>query len=471
MFILSYQPTESEETMFILEHQLPISTTSATWIGDDCLLTGNGQKLEYIINGQVCALAAVLDKPLKIVGYLEAESLVVCTDKNATIVTYNLPTTVVAFQGFILDKQLNKAEQLLSTIPVTYHDRLSRFLSSHEMYDMALNIAKDSKLKFDLALQTNQLDLAKKIAEEANERGKWRHLSKAAIKHGNLQLAQYAAMKAFDTPTSLLLQACTGINDNLAKLAEDIKQPQVSLASLMLSRSYDSAWQLIMKSGKFAEAAFFARTYCPHHIDESVQAWKTNGHKVTQLMCDLGMGGFDPRVVAKAQTVPSSTETGKDERRRASSIDSTHALSSFTTYTSNTQASNEKGSSLIDDNTSLEVNTTGTGSIRADDLDDLFGGMRLGSVDQKVKGSTSSTVDQVLFPHPEEEPLEDVNMVEEFQSKDIELFDEINNDAIADARTKEKAFLDPNHGKHNNENETDEEEELVKAMELGERSS
>lgn len=413
LFLLSYHPNESEEAMFVLDHQLSLSATSATWIGEDCLLTGDGQKLEYVIDGQVCTLAAVLDKPLRVVGYLEAESLVVCTDKNASIVTYSLPTSVVAFQGLILGKQLSRAEQLLSTIPVTYHDRLSRFLSLHKVYDMALRIAKDSKLRFDLTLKTNQLDLAKKIAEEANERGKWRHLSKVAMKYGDLQLVQDAAMKALDTPTCLLLQACTGINDNLAKLAEEVKQPQVSLASLMLSRSYDAAWQLIMRSGKFAEAAFFARTYCPHRIDESVQAWKTNGHKVTQLMCELGMGGFDPRVMAKAQaTAASSIGTGKDERHRASSIDSTHALSSFTAHTSNTQGSNERGgSTLIDDNTSLEVNTTGTGSIRADDLDDLFAGMRLGTLDQKSRGSAAtSATDQVLFSHPEEEPLGDVQL-------------------------------------------------------------
>ena len=395
--------------------------------------------------------------------------------------------SVVTFQGLILDKQFNKAEQLLSTIPITYHDRLSRFLSLHGIYDLALSIAKDSKLRFDLALQTDQLDLAKKIAEEANERGKWRHLSKVAIKYGDLQLVQYAAMKAFDTPTCLLLQACTGMNDNLAKLAEEIKQPQVSLASLMLSRSYDSAWQLIMRSGKFAEAAFFARTYCPHHIDESVQAWKTNGHKVTQLMCELGMGGFDPRVMAKAQSTSSAnTETGKDERHRASSIDSTHALSSFTTHTSNTQISNERGNNLMDDSTSLEVNTTGTGSIRADDLDDMFAGMRLGTLDQKSKGNASSATDQVLFSHPEEEPLEDVHLNEEFQSDDVELIDDI------EAEPMGEALSDSDNEKHNNSNhpyshhadkfqtkdkstqeanEIDEEEELVKMMELGEHNT
>lgn len=95
LFILSYRPNESEEAMFVLDHQLSISVTSATWIGDDCLLTGDGQKLEYVINGQVCVLAAVLDKPLRLVGYLETESLVVCTDKvfiRVSLIFIRMPT-------------------------------------------------------------------------------------------------------------------------------------------------------------------------------------------------------------------------------------------------------------------------------------------------------------------------------------------------------------------------------------------
>lgn len=342
------------------------------------------------------------------------------------------------------------ADKLLASVPSGHRDRLARFLADLGLPEQALAVAQDSGFRFELALKSGgehiltAHDIAKHEFREGIDEHQWRALAYRAIAEGRLALALEASQRASDWPAVLLLQACTsasatGKDDSgsLASKAKEAGHLNVSIAASLASRDSDAVWLLLRLQGRHAEAAFFARTYLPHRIDESVSAWRTAsvGHPVAQLMADVLRNKelFDARVVALSSSSrpKGSSFSSEEEKLGGNKADRSHSLdytvsSSTTTITTSSSATNATNTMNnnpalpMEDSISMEVNTTGTGSIRADDLDDIFAVMKVGV----ASGTHPSTNDidgdenndggehlqggrhsKRLFPHPEEDEV------------------------------------------------------------------
>lgn len=349
------------------------------------------------------------------------------------------------------------AERVLASVPSGHRDRLARFLADFGLPEQALAVAQDSAFRFELALKSGgehiltARDIAEREFREGIDEHQWRALACRAVVEGRLALAMEASQRASDWPAVLLLQACTsatGKDDDgsLASKAREAGHLNVSIAASLLARDYESAWHLLGSQGRHAEAAFFARTYLPHRIDASVAAWRAASaeHPVAQLMADISRNRelFDARVVALSSSSSArpreASASGEEERAGGSKADRSYSIdytvSSTTTTTTigggnssstsatNTTANNNNNPTLtMEDSISMEVNTTGTGSIRADDLDDIFAAMKVGvaggahSGVTDVDGDENAEGEQMplqgrsqsrrLFPHPEEDEM------------------------------------------------------------------
>jgi coatomer protein complex subunit alpha (xenin) len=62
--------------------------------------------------------------------------------------------------------------------------------------DIAMHFVADPLIKFNLAVECGMMDVAKETAKEVNTRDTWQELAKAAMKCGDIQLAQLANVKA-----------------------------------------------------------------------------------------------------------------------------------------------------------------------------------------------------------------------------------------------------------------------------------
>ena len=59
-----------------------------------------------------------------------------------------MPYIVAEYQSAIINKQLEKAQQLLVQIPKKYLDRLAKFLDSLDFKEEAYNIVLDPDFKY-----------------------------------------------------------------------------------------------------------------------------------------------------------------------------------------------------------------------------------------------------------------------------------------------------------------------------------
>ena len=99
-----------------------------------------------------------------ILKYIANEDRVYCVDKSKNIISYKLLYSVLSYKTAVMRKDIATANSILkSKIPESEYDTIARFLSSQGFKKQALVVAKDSDLKFELAIDIGKLEEAYKI--------------------------------------------------------------------------------------------------------------------------------------------------------------------------------------------------------------------------------------------------------------------------------------------------------------------
>lgn len=227
------------------------------------------------------------------IGYVAKQSRIYCADKSVNLVSYSLDLSMINYQTAILRGDLEAAAQILPKIPAEQKNRIAQFLEKQGYPEMALDIATDADLRFDLALQLNKLSTAYNLAKEANSEEKWKLLGDIGLKNGEIGLARECLINAQDLGGLLTICTACGDSDGLAKVAAKARAEglyNVAFAALFSLNRIGDCLELLCEAGRIPEAAFLARSYMPSKISEIVQLWredlKTVSVKAAESLAD-----------------------------------------------------------------------------------------------------------------------------------------------------------------------------------------
>ncbi len=198
------------------------------------------------------------------------------SDKELRIVSYELLLSVLSYQTLVVRKEFESANQILPKIPVSHHDRISKFLEKQGFKEIALQVARDPEIKFDLAVELKRLDEALSILQtnlsktgsgitQTEISHKWKKLGDLALSMSRLDLAIECATSGHDLSGLLLMSTCTGDAERLKIVARDAKKAKrtnVAFLALFLLGDVEACLDLLCSVGRIPEAAFLARTWC-----------------------------------------------------------------------------------------------------------------------------------------------------------------------------------------------------------------
>merc|ERR1711862_317149 len=125
-------------------------------------------------------------------------------------------------------------------------------------------------------------------AEDKNDTDtmtKWKRLSDAAMRESNFELTEAASMASDDFSGLLLLYTATGNLrgvEKLTTLAQEGGKTNIAFVSNLLTGNVEACYDLLIKTNRLPEAAFFARTYLPSKVDDIVTLWKNDLSKVSE---------------------------------------------------------------------------------------------------------------------------------------------------------------------------------------------
>jgi len=157
------------------------------------------------------------------------------------------------------------------------------------MIEDALEVAKDPKYRFDLAIQLGRLEDAKKIAMDVEGESKWKQLGEMAMSTGKLEMAADCLWKAMDLSGLLLLYTSLGDAEGIAKLASLAKEQgknNVAFVCLFVLGKLEDCIQLLIESHRIPEAALISRSHLPSKVSEIVEIWRNDLKKVNPKAAD-----------------------------------------------------------------------------------------------------------------------------------------------------------------------------------------
>jgi coatomer subunit beta' len=254
-------------------------------------------RLNYLVGDQTYTVAH-FDKPMYILGYLQRDSRVYLADKDLSVTSFALSLPVLEYQTLVLREDMETAAEMLPSIPQDQLNKIARFLEGQGHKELALEVATDTEHKFDLALSLNQLDVALELARKADVDHKWKTLGDAGLAAWDVPLATECFVNAKDLGSLLLVYTSTSDRDGLAKLAEKASAAgahNVAFSCKWSLGDVPGCIDVLVKTGRLAEAVLFAQTYQPSLAAGLVTQWKENleKNKKGRVAKALGMPGED----------------------------------------------------------------------------------------------------------------------------------------------------------------------------------
>nr|POF00934.1 coatomer subunit beta' [Quercus suber] len=252
------------------------SVRTGQWVGDCFVYTNSTNRLNYLVGDQTYTISH-FDQPYYVLGYLTRDGRVYVCDKDVQVTSFALSVSVIEYQTLVLRGDLDSASEMLPEIPDDQKNKIARFLEGQGYKEQALEVATDSEHRFELALGLGRLQIALTLAREADVEHKWKTVGDAALAAWDIALAEECFRNAKDLGSLLLVYSSSADADGLRSLAEKAQaagQHNVVFTCLWQTGDVDGCLDILLQTGRTAEAVLFAQTYKPSRVKEIVGLWK-----------------------------------------------------------------------------------------------------------------------------------------------------------------------------------------------------
>ncbi|XP_028091588.1 coatomer subunit beta'-1-like isoform X1 [Camellia sinensis] len=272
------------EDAFELLHEINERIRTGIWVGDCFIYNNSSWRLKYCVGGEVTTMFH-LDRPMYLVGYLANQSRVYLIDKEFNVVGYTLLLGLIEYKTLVMRGDLERANEILPSIPQEHYNSVARFLESRGMLENALEVATDPDYRFDLAIQLGRFEIAKEIAMKAQSESKWKQLGELAMLTGKLEMAEECLLHGMDLSGLLLLYSSLGDTEGISKLAslaEEQGKNNVAFLCLFMLGKLEECLRLLLESNRIPEAALMARSYLPSKVSQIAAIWRNDLSKVNK---------------------------------------------------------------------------------------------------------------------------------------------------------------------------------------------
>jgi len=210
---------------------------SCAWCATSgALLYTTSNQLRYLLvegdEGAVCTLDQVL--------YLThaSENQATFLDRNCDVRFMDISSCEYQFKSAVLQADEGEIRRLASTGDILGESML-KFLKEVGRSDIAVHFVKDPGVRFALAVDLHNVDLAVESAQQLDSQGHWEKVAEMALLFGRLTVAETAYQKAKNFSGLKFLYTVTGQYNKLEKLAR----------IFIVRRDWSSAYEVYLLLG------------------------------------------------------------------------------------------------------------------------------------------------------------------------------------------------------------------------------
>ncbi|XP_022948234.1 coatomer subunit alpha-1-like [Cucurbita moschata] len=208
-----------------LVHQCTLHETirvkSGAWDDSGVFIYTTLNHIKYCLPNGDSGIIKTLDVPIYITKV--SGNALFCLDRDGTVKSFTIDATEYMFKLSLLKKRFDHVMSMIRNSQLCGQAMIA-YLQQKGFPEVALHFVKDERTRFNLALESGNIQIAVASATAIDEKDHWYRLGVEALRQGNAGIVEYAYQKTKNFERLSFLYLITG---NTAKLSKMLKIAEV----------------------------------------------------------------------------------------------------------------------------------------------------------------------------------------------------------------------------------------------------
>ncbi|KAF8399255.1 hypothetical protein HHK36_015120 [Tetracentron sinense] len=202
-----------------LVHQCTIHETihvkSGGWDDNGVFIYTTLNHIKYCLPNGDNGIIRTLDVPLYITKV--SHNIIYCLDRDGKNRLISLDATEYVFKLSLIKKRYDHAMSMIRGSKLC-GQALIAYLQQKGFPEVALHLVNDERTRFNLAIESGNIQIAVASAKEIDEKDHWYRLGVEALRQGNASIVEYAYQKTKNFERLSFLYLITGNMEKLSKM-------------------------------------------------------------------------------------------------------------------------------------------------------------------------------------------------------------------------------------------------------------
>ncbi|XAR61695.1 hypothetical protein NMG60_11016187 [Bertholletia excelsa] len=198
-----------------------IRVKSGAWDDNGVFIYATLTHIKYCLPNGDSGIIKTLDVPVYITKIFR--NTIFCLDRDGKNLAIIVDSTEYIFKLFLLRKRYDQVMSMIRNSELCGQAMIA-YLQQKGFPEVALHFVKDERTRFNLALESGNIQIAVASAKEIDEKDHWYKLGVEALRQGNAGIVEYAYQRTKNFERLSFLYLITG---NLEKLSKMMKIAEV----------------------------------------------------------------------------------------------------------------------------------------------------------------------------------------------------------------------------------------------------
>ncbi|KAF8406493.1 hypothetical protein HHK36_008582 [Tetracentron sinense] len=192
-----------------------IRVKSGAWDDNGVFLYTTLNHIKYCLPNGDSGIIKTLDVPIYITRV--SGNIIFCFDRDGKNKVLNIDATEYVFKLSLLKKKFDQVMSMIRSSQLCGQAMIA-YLQQKGFPEVALHFVKDERTRFNLALESGNIQIAVASAKEIDEKDYWYRLGVEALRQGNAGIVEYAYQRTKNFERLSFLYLTTGNMDKLSKM-------------------------------------------------------------------------------------------------------------------------------------------------------------------------------------------------------------------------------------------------------------
>ncbi|KAJ9674838.1 hypothetical protein PVL29_024020 [Vitis rotundifolia] len=202
-----------------LEHRCTLHETirvkSGAWDDNGVFIYTTLNHIKYCLPNGDNGIIRTLEVPVYITKV--SQNTVYCLDRDGKNLAVAIDATEYVFKLSLLKKRFDQVMSMIRSSELCGQAMIA-YLQQKGFPEVALHFVKDERTRFNLALESGNIQIAVASAKEIDKKDHWYRLGVEALRQGNAGIVEYAYQRTKNFERLSFLYLVTGNIDKLSKM-------------------------------------------------------------------------------------------------------------------------------------------------------------------------------------------------------------------------------------------------------------